>query len=467
MPNVVASIALLIWPLVTLALFSRLSPGRALLASLLAGYLLLPPLPAEFDPPLLPSLNKDTIPSLSVLFAALALGRVRLSELVPRHPLIRIALVAFLLSPLMTVLSNDDALRYGPRQLPALRLAEVPGLVILQALLVTPFLLARVFLREARDHRLLLWAMVLGALAYTLPILIEIRLSPQINIWVYGYFQHSFSQMVRGDGFRPIVFLYHGLWVAIFVAMAVLAATGLARQARGREAVGLWAVTAGLGVVLVLCKSLAALLYTLVLVPVLALTPRRVQLFGAAAMAALALGYPLLKGAELVPQDAILAWAESVDPDRAQSMGFRFDNEDVLLERAWERPVFGWGIWGRNQIYDPQSGRELTVTDGRWLVVIGTFGWVGFLAEFSLLAFPVLLLWSRSGRAPPAPVSVTLAVILGMNLVDLLPNATLTPLTFLGAGAVLGLTEMRGARLERSRQSGGPAMDTAPIRTVL
>ena len=237
MPNVVASIALLIWPLVTLALFSRLSPGRALLASLLAGYLLLPPLPAEFDPPLLPSLNKDTIPSLSVLFAALALGRVRLSELVPRHPLIRIALVAFLLSPLMTVLSNDDALRYGPRQLPALRLAEVPGLVILQALLVTPFLLARVFLREARDHRLLLWAMVLGALAYTLPILIEIRLSPQINIWVYGYFQHSFSQMVRGDGFRPIVFLYHGLWVAIFEAMAVLAYGRLCRLlTRGKRA---------------------------------------------------------------------------------------------------------------------------------------------------------------------------------------------------------------------------------------
>ncbi|WP_341211794.1 hypothetical protein [uncultured Limimaricola sp.] len=467
MPNAVASIALLVWPLVTLLLFKRLSPGRALLASMMAGYLLLPPMPAEFDPPLLPSLNKDTIPSLSVLVVALMLGRVRLSELVPRHPLMRIALAAFVLSPLMTVLGNDDALRYGPRLLPALRLAEVPGLVLLQFLLVVPFLLARVFLREVRDHRLLLWAMVLGALAYTLPILIEVRLSPQINIWVYGYFQHSFSQMVRGDGFRPIVFLYHGLWVAILVAMAVLAATGLARQARGREAVGLWAVTAGLGVLLVLCKSLAALLYAVVLVPVLALAPRRLQLFGAAAMAVLALGYPLLKGAELVPQQAILAWAESVDPDRAQSMGFRFDNEDVLLERVGERPVFGWGIWGRNQIYDAQSGRELTVTDGRWLVVIGTFGWVGFLAEFGLLAFPVLLLWARSGRVPPDPASITLAVILGVNLFDLLPNATLTPLTFLGAGAVLGLTEAVAARGYRSPASAPPISGPAPIRTVL
>ena len=46
---------LLVWPLVTLALFVRLSPERALLASLIGGYLLLPPMPAEFDLPLLPS----------------------------------------------------------------------------------------------------------------------------------------------------------------------------------------------------------------------------------------------------------------------------------------------------------------------------------------------------------------------------------------------------------------------------
>ena len=462
MPNAIASIALLVWPLVTLALFVRLSPERALLASLIGGYLLLPPMPAEFDLPLLPSLNKSTIPSLSVLAAAVMLGRLRVMQLVPRHPLMLIALAVYLLSPLMTVLGNDDALRYGPRLVPGLRLAEVPGLVIVQFLLVVPLLMARVFLGRGEDHRLLLWAILLGGLAYTLPILIEVRLSPQLNIWTYGYFQHSFSQMIRGDGFRPIVFLYHGLWVAFYVAMAVLAATGLARAARGREAVALWGAAAGLGVVLVLCKSLAALLYTMVLAPVLALAPRRLQLFGAAAMALLALGYPLLKGADLVPQEQILAFAESIHPDRAQSVGFRFDNEDMLLERVWERPVFGWGIWGRNQIYDAESGRELSVTDGRWLVVIGIFGWAGFLAEFGLLAGPVLLLWWRGRDAALDAASVTLAVILGMNLVDMLPNATLTPLTFLAAGALLGRVEALSVRNRRALAPARP-----PIRTVL
>ena len=43
-----------------------------------------------------------------------------------------------------------------------------------------------------------------------------------------GYFQHSFEQMMRAGGFRPIVFLYHGLWVAFLTATAVLAAFTLA-----------------------------------------------------------------------------------------------------------------------------------------------------------------------------------------------------------------------------------------------
>ncbi|MGR3633237.1 MAG: hypothetical protein ACU0A8_14145 [Limimaricola soesokkakensis] len=464
MPNAVASIALLAWPLVTLVLFGRLRPGVALVASLLGGYLLLPPLPAEFDPPLLPSLNKDTIPSLSVLLAALMLRRVQLRELLPRQRLMRLALAVFLLSPLMTVLSNGDPLVFGPLVLPGLRLAEVPGLLIQQGFLVVPLLLARVFLRDEREHRMMLWALVMGGLAYTLPILAEVRLSPQLNTWIYGYFQHSFEQMMRGDGFRPIVFLYHGLWVAFFIAMAVLAATGLARSAEKGRAPVLWAVAGLLGVVLVLCKSMAALVYTMVLVPALAFAPRRLQLFGAAAMAVLSLAYPLLKGADLVPQERLLEWAGSVSADRAQSLGFRFDNEDVLLERAMERPVFGWGIWGRNMLYDRQSGREITVTDGRWLVVIGVFGWVGFLAEFGLLAFPVLRLWGGSGRSPPGPATVTLAAILGMNLVDLLPNATLTPLTFLAAGAVLGLIET--APRHRPQPEAAPRQP-APIRTVL
>ncbi|SDF31496.1 hypothetical protein [Limimaricola pyoseonensis] len=454
MPNVFATLVLLAWPLVTAALFLRLSPGRAMLASLLAGYLLLPPLPAEIDLPLLPSMNKDTIPSLAALCAGLVVLRGR--GLLPQSLAMRALLLAYLLSPVVTIALNPEPLAFGVRVLPGLRLAEAPGLVVQQLLLAVPFLLARALLQSGAAHRDLLAALVLAALAYAFPILLELRLSPQLNTWVYGFFQHDFRQMIRGEGYRPIVFLYHGLWVAFLVAMAVLAAVALARQARGRAAPALWGVAGGLWVLLLLCKSMAAILYTTLLAPFLALAPRRLQMAAAVAMAGLALAYPALKGADLVPREAILARAEAISPDRAQSLEFRFDNEDVLLARAAERPLFGWGIWGRNQLYDLRDGDALTVSDGRWIVVIGIFGWVGFLAEFGLLALPVFMLFWRQA-APPA-ATAALAVMLGMNLVDLLPNATLTPVTFLAAGAILGMAE-------RSLPAPRPA--PAPLRTVM
>jgi len=148
--------------------------------------------------------------------------------------------------------------------------------------------------------------------------------------------------------------------------------------------------------------------------------------------------------------DWMMEQAAKVSGERAGSLGFRFENEDILMERALEKPLFGWGSWGRNHILDPVSGVMQTVADGRWIIVIGSLGWVGYLAEFGLIALPVLLLWVN-GRYLPDEAYVRLigpvALLLAVNMIDMLPNATLTPLTWLFAGAVLGLAEAarRGA----------------------
>ena len=125
-----------------------------------------------------------------------------------------------------------------------------------------------------------------------------------------------------------------------------------------------------------------------------------------------------------------------------------------------ERPFFGWGSWGRNHIYDA-SGTILTTTDGRWIITMGVYGWVGFLAEFGLLTLPILLLWRRttgvvSGAIPPWLGG--LALIHVINVIDLLPNATITPMTWLIAGALLGY----GEEVQLARKPG-----PAPLRTIL
>lgn len=453
-PNALAYLVLALWPAVTWALLRGLGPARGLLAALVGGYLLLPPQPAGFDFPLMPPLNKDTIPSLAALLLAALMFRPRL---VPLHPLATALVALGLLSPLATVLANADPVAWGAYVLPGLSLKEGAGALLNGLLMLAPLLLARAWLADEAGHRLLLRALLAGGLLYSLPMLLEVRLSPQLNIWVYGFFQHLFSQMIRGDGFRPVVFLYHGLWAAFFAMTAFVAALALAREATGRRAVALFAAALWMLMTLVLCKSLASLLYALLMAPLILLLRPRATMAVACLLASLTLAYPVLKGAGLAPTDVAVALAERVSAERAFSLQFRLDNEDVLLARAEERPLLGWGLWGRNQVLEQDSGRPLTISDGRWIIVLGIFGWVGLVAEFGLLALPLFLAFWRSRGASPGVATGLLALLLGVNMVDLIPNATLTPITWLCAGALLGWAEQRA---RAPREAPAPAFRT-------
>ena len=235
MPNAFAFFVLFTWPLVTFALLRVLPRGRALIACLIIGYLFLPPPPAGLDLPAMPPLTKETIPNLSLAVLALLLWRPGLS-IIPDSPVVRGLIVMFLLSPFATVITNTEPVYYGAIGLPGLQLKEAVSLLVQQAILIVPFLLARAVLVSDEDLRDLVWALFIAGLVYSVPMLLEVRLSPQLNIWIYGFFQHNFDQMIRFGGFRPIVFLYHGIWVAFFCMTSVLAAVALLRSEGGRAA---------------------------------------------------------------------------------------------------------------------------------------------------------------------------------------------------------------------------------------
>ncbi|MFU8777549.1 MAG: hypothetical protein ACNA7M_07745 [Roseovarius sp.] len=458
MPNALAYLMLAAWPLITLAMFQRWPIERALIWSLLGAYMFLPPPPAAFDFPMMPPLTKESLPSVATFLICLIYARRR-APLLPQSRLARVLVVLFILSPVATVLTNGDPVFYGRIGLPALGFKDMVALVLLQFILLVPFLLARQHLATPQGLRELVMALMLGGLIYSLPMLLEVRLSPQLNIWIYGYFQHSFEQMMRAGGFRPIVFMYHGLWVAFFTVMAMTCALALAREADMRRRVVYLLAALYLGGVLVLCKSLGSLMYGVYLAPLVLFLPPRMQIRIAGLMAIMAISYPVLKGAGLIPVDWILEQAGRVDPERAYSLRFRLDNENILMQRALEKPLFGWGSWGRNHILDPVTGVIETVTDGRWIILIGIFGWVGYLAEFSLIALPVLMLWvygRRLGNGAHLRLIGPVALLLAINLIDMLPNATLTPLTWLFAGAVLGLAE--AARHGDPLSSAGPIL---------
>ena len=209
-----------------------------------------------------------------------------------------------------------------------------------------------------------------------------------------------------------------------------------------------------LGIVLIFCKSAASLLYGLCLLPVVLLVKTRRQIGIAAVLVLVSLTYPILRGAHLVPTDTILEWAGAISEDRRDSLWTRFVNEDRLLAHAEERPIFGWGSWSRNRVFDAETGEDISITDGYWVIIIGIAGWAGYLAIFGLLGLPVLRLWlgmQRSGIPPPLVTSV-LGLLLAINMIEILPNSTLPPWTWLIAGALLGYaSERQPAKLESTK----------------
>lgn len=450
MPNSLAYLVLAIWPAVTVILFRRLPVAPALLWSLVAAFLILPTVPTAFDFPLLPPLNKHSLPALTALVMALLLHGLRKSVL-PDTLLGKVLMLAFILSPIATVMGNGEPVRWGDvLHLPGLQLTDAIALTITQVLIFIPFVLARQYLVEAASQRLVLVVFMWAGLVYSLPALLEVRMSPQLNIWVYGYFQHEFAQTFRFGGWRPTVFLYHGIWLAFLGMMALTSAAALLKFEPKRK-VYYAGATAWLGLVLVLYKSLGAMLFGAFLLPVVLLFGVRSQLKIAALLAVLAIGYPVLKAVDMMPSERLLAAAGSIDAERANSLRFRFMNEDMLLERAYEKPLFGWGSWGRNLIYNDVTGALETVTDGRWIIVMGQYGWIGFLAEFGLLVLPIFLLWREMLARKTEDISPfigPLTLLLAVNAVELVPNATLTPLTWLLSGALMGYAEtLRSERL--------------------
>jgi len=472
---ILAFMALLTWPLVVAVLFQRMDAPRALIWSILAGYLLLPQL-VEIDLPAFPGLNKHMIPALAAAVMVYFAGRDRARDEPappPMGPWIVMLVAMNCVSPLMTAATNPDALVDGVNYRPAMSISQGLADLILQVIQLLPFFMGYRLLWNARGAELWSRCLVLGALFYTIPMLVELRLSPQVNVWVYGYFQHDFIQTIRYGGYRPIVFLEHPLWLALMIMTAFLAAIAIARNDRSRRNL---LIAVYLGCILVLCKSAGALLQALMAAPLVALARPRMMVLAAAVVATTAFCYPTLRTASWMPLQGIVNLAMAVSPERGRSLEFRLMNEEALLERALERPAFGWGGWGRSLFYDTYSGRLASVPDGQWVILIGARGIFGYLAQFLLLLTPILALLRAmpGGRNPPRRhelvVLGAVALMLGMNLLDLIPNATMTPLTWLTAGALLGnARRLRQGIAERpeSPAEEGILPKKAGLRTVL
>lgn len=441
-----AAFALISWPFVSLVFFAFLGPSRGLIWSVTAGYLFLPE-NYGFDVPGLPPLDKFSMIALAaVTCAGLFRHRAGASgkEVERADPLFRwtmlLVFALLLISPVPTYLDNKDEILAGGRMLPASVPQDIVSEILKYIILFTPFLLARNLLVRTEHHVELLIAIVAGGIVYTFLALFEMRMSPQLNNWIYGYFPHSWLQHLRGGGYRPIVFLNHGLWVGFFLLTAIFAAIGLARDGSRMPRAAALIMAIWIFLVLALSHNLGALMLFILLLPAALLSGVRTQARLATIVALLFLAYPVIKQVTQDQLEQLRQSVETIAPDRADSLGTRLDNETLLLERANLKPVFGWGGWGRSKIYN-ERGREISIVDGLWIIHFGKFGWVGYLSYFGVLVLPILFLRRAVRRKPIPPAIGALAVIATANFIYMVPNATLTPVSLLVFGTLAAFVQ--------------------------
>ena len=448
-----------------LALFLALPLEGAAIWSLLGAYLLLPS-NLQIDLPMLPPIDKMSIAAVTTFLLCWMKGTP--SQSARPSFLIYLLCLGFVISPMLTSLDNSYELQTAAGSIPGfypLDGIKIAGRHLFQLL---PLFIGMRFLSTDYARSVLLKSLPAALAIYSLPMLFEIRMSPQLHYWVYGYYPSEFQQMMRAGGFRPVVFLQHGLELALLTSLALLSTVVVARAKWRVFRAPAGAIAAYLGGVLILCKSLGPVIYATVLTPVVLWTRPRIWTRIACAILILVCAYPVLRNHGLVPAQIISKAAGGISEARSDSLNTRLLNEDQLMSKANEKPLFGWGTFGRNRIYDRNTGRDLSVTDGGWIIQFGTFGWFGYLSLFGLLGAAVF----RAHRALDDKSTVHaielggLTLLLGVYALDQLPNANSMSLIFLLAGSIAASLRSRVHRRTVRTTPGPDAEETVPAGAI-
>jgi hypothetical protein len=316
-----------------------------------------------------------------------------------------------------------------------------------------PYFIGRLYLGDLEGLRELALGIFYGGLVYVPLCLFEIRMSPQLHRLLYGYHANDFAQTVRFGGWRPTVFMDHGLMVGMWMSMSALIGLWLwsSRSLGSVLGVPQWILAVILLITAILCKSMGALILLLLglmaLVSLQYLRARHLVWL----LIAVAPLYIALRASKSWDGAELQQVSELVSKDRTQSLKFRLFNENLLVAKALERPVFGWGGWGRSQIIDKKNNFR-TVVDGMWINVLGLYGFVGLISStLVLLLPPALLLWRMPAGVWSSPAFATAAALLVVNIlymIDNLPNAMVNPIYTLSAGALAGILAYRAPSSE-------------------
>ena len=196
------------WIPLSIIFFFRMPPRKAVLFSVIGGVLFLPM--AKYKIPLLHYFDKTSAIALGIYLGGILSSQRR------KYPInigsYDLPIVIWcLLSPMITSLTNGLGFADG--------IYNIIGNSIKWGIF---YWAGRRYFRDKDALREITIAIIIGGLIYVPLILFELRMSPQLSNIFYGFFPHSWRQHVRYGGYRPIVFMQHGLMVSLWMNSAFI-----------------------------------------------------------------------------------------------------------------------------------------------------------------------------------------------------------------------------------------------------
>ncbi len=443
--NILVPIALLAFPPLVMTLFKKIGTHQAIATAFIAGWMFLPV--ANYDIFLLRNTKTAAI-CLSVLASAYLFDKERLSKF--QFNAADIPMLLWCTASFFSSIANGDGPYDGLSQ--AMYQSVRWGI---------PYCIGRIYFNDVDSTKILALAIFIGSVVYIPFCWFELIMSPQLHRLTYGYHQSDFIQTLRdGGGFRPMVYMEHGLMTAMWMVLGVF--------------LGIWMFITD-----VLPKKIMHIpsLYLLML-----LTFTTIMLRSVAAVSWLIIGLLVLYVSNkiktaflliilmLVPYLYIVTrttgyWdgrnlSDSVSgnfsANRSQSLQFRFDNETILIQKALQGSFFGWGGYGRSRVYDTE-GKDVSTTDGLWIITFGTNGIYGLLVMVFAIQWPLLLFFMRVKpefwKTKTWSSSAVMAVFLGIFMIDNLLNAMINPVYMLCNGSLIGMLLKSSSLLDISAET--------------
>ncbi|MEM9165713.1 MAG: O-antigen ligase domain-containing protein [Planctomycetota bacterium] len=451
--NALGYLVLYAWFPIVLAMFAYLKHRVAVAMAFAAGWCFLPIV--RLRVPSLPDYSKISATSSAVLLGTLLFHTWLFTRF--RLKFIDLPILIYCASPIMSSTINGLGVRDG-----------LASSLVAFVFWGMPYLAGRLHFTRLEHLRDLAIPLIVTALIYVPLCLWEIRMSPQLHRQIYGVATPGFLTNIRYGGFRPTVFMSHGLQVALWLSIAFVLTASLwwigrqksMRILRFGVPLSLLAMT--FFVTLVLSKSLGALMLALGGLACLFLAVQLRMRWPLLMIPVACVIYIITRSTGIWSGSHAYELARLLDPDRANSLNFRFHHENMLAEKARAQPIFGWGGWGRNRIFN-EYGDDVSVVDGLWILTFGVNGLLGLVSLYTAkLAGPVLMILRMNPRSwrndSTAAIGIAFTLICLIAAADSLPNNMPIPVVILTLGAISGIaSNMR-------RTAAQPRMIHEPLR---